>query len=80
MCFYLSAELFQAQKNDLIAELKRSRDIGGIKKVRVERARSEERNETDIFCKLSKQYSVENFVDQVRCLPVLKKVSNLNKS
>ncbi|XP_059476834.1 espin isoform X2 [Neocloeon triangulifer] len=58
-------EQFQSQKDSLIAELKRSRDITGIRKCKVERAKSEERLEKEHFTKLSKQYSVENFVEQV---------------
>ncbi|KAF4520482.1 hypothetical protein B566_EDAN004733, partial [Ephemera danica] len=56
--------VFRSQKDDLIAELKRSRDISGIRKIRVERARSEEREDKERFAKLSKQYSVDSFVEQ----------------
>ncbi|XP_065339986.1 espin isoform X2 [Cloeon dipterum] len=62
-------ERFQSQKNDLIEELKRSRDIGGIRKCRMERAKSEERQEKERFTKLSKQFSVENFVEQSLQVP-----------
>ena len=57
---------FQSQKQDLIAELKMSKDILGIKKMKVERVKMEEKQEKELATEISRQFSVENFVGQVR--------------
>lgn len=54
------------QKTDLIAELKRTKDIPGIKKLKVERAQVEKTQEQNLMSEISKAFSVTNFVDQVR--------------
>lgn len=51
-------EPFQAQKTDLIAELKMSKSISGIKKMKVERAKIDKGSEVQ-------QFSVQKFVDTV---------------
>ncbi|KAE8741673.1 hypothetical protein FOCC_FOCC012794 [Frankliniella occidentalis] len=52
-------------KQDLIAELKMSKDITGIKKLKVERARTEERHEKEIISEISKQLTATQFVEKV---------------
>jgi len=54
------------QKTDLIAELKRTKDIPGIKKLKVERAQVEKTQEQNLMSEISKAFNVTNFVDQVR--------------
>lgn len=56
---------FVAQKTDLIAELKMSKDITGIKKMKIERAKVEEKHEKEMYTEISKQYSTTNFVEKV---------------
>lgn len=53
------------QKTDLIAELKRTKDIPGIKKLKVERAQVEKTQEQNLMSEISKAFSVTKFVDQV---------------
>lgn len=53
------------QKTDLIAELKRTKDIPGIKKLKVERAQVEKTQEQNLMSEINKAFSVTNFVDQV---------------
>jgi hypothetical protein len=56
---------FLLQKEDLIAELKMSKDITGIKKLKVERARVEEQQEKQMFTEISRQLTANNFVEKV---------------
>ena len=55
------------RKDDLIAELKRSKDMDGVRKLKEERAKSavqilrEESKET------SKEFTAEAFLSEVRC-------------
>ncbi|XP_008482318.1 uncharacterized protein LOC103519017 [Diaphorina citri] len=56
---------FSNQKNDLIAELKMSKDIIGIKKMKVERVKMEEKQEKEIMSEISRQFSVDVFVEKV---------------
>lgn len=53
------------QKTDLIAELKRTKDIPGIKKMKVEMAQVEKTQEQNLMSEISKAFNVTNFVDQV---------------
>lgn len=59
-------EPFHSQKTDLIAELKLSKDISGIKKMKVERAKMEKSSE--VYSDGKHQFSVQNFVDTVNRL------------
>nr|CAD7430713.1 unnamed protein product [Timema monikensis] len=59
-------EPFLTQKDDLIAELKMSKDISGIKKLKVERAKVEERQEKEMFTEITKQLNANTFVEKVR--------------
>lgn len=61
----LQSESYLAQKNDLISELKMSKDISGIKKMKVERAKVEEKQEKEMFCEISKQFTTTAFVEKV---------------
>jgi hypothetical protein len=56
-------EPFHTQKVDLIAELKMSKDITGIKKMKVERAKIEKGSE--VYSDGKHQFSSQNFVDTV---------------
>lgn len=49
------------QKNDLIAELKQTKDIQGVRKMKEERSRIEEEINADI----AQNFKAENFVDQI---------------
>ncbi|XP_025831863.1 formin-J isoform X1 [Agrilus planipennis] len=61
----LQSESFLAQKSDLIAELKMSKDICGIKKMKVEKAKVEERQEKALITEISKQFNPNNFVEKI---------------
>jgi len=56
---------FLLQKEDLIAELKMSKDITGIKKLKVERAKVEEQQEKQMFTEITRQLTTNNFVEKV---------------
>lgn len=66
----LQSDTYLAQKTDLIAELKMSKDIPGIKKMKFERAKSDEKNEKELITEIGKQFTATNFVE---------KVSNISK-
>lgn len=61
----LQSEPFLAQKTDLIAELKLSRDITGIRKLKIERAKVEETEKKEIISEITKQFTATNFVEKV---------------
>ncbi|XP_047491439.1 uncharacterized protein DDB_G0271670-like [Penaeus chinensis] len=56
---------FTSAKDNVIAELKMGVDISGIKKMKSERAREEERHGVMEKEELKRQFSAVNFVDQV---------------
>lgn len=60
------SEAFFVQKTDLIAELKKAKDIPGIKKFKVEMAKVEKTQEQNLIMEISKSLSVSSFVDQVK--------------
>lgn len=63
-CLSSTNESFLNQKIDLIAELKMSKDIHGIKKMKVEKAKLEDKETySDIS---SRQFTATHFVDQVQ--------------
>lgn len=68
-CLSSTNETFLNQKIDLIAELKASKDISGIKKLKVERAKIEGRQEKEFYSDVTKQFTAANFVEQV-CLQI----------
>lgn len=53
------------QKIDLIAELKASKDITGIKKLKTERARLEDRHSSSTIDETSRQFTPQHFVETV---------------
>ncbi|XP_016838584.1 nucleolar and coiled-body phosphoprotein 1 isoform X2 [Nasonia vitripennis] len=59
------SEAFFVQKTDLIAELKKTKDIPGIKKLKVQRAQVEKSQEQNLISEISKAFSASNFVDQI---------------
>lgn len=61
----LQSDSLLVQKTNLIAELKMSRDITGIKKLKVERAKKEENLEKEIMSEISKQFTTTKFVEKV---------------
>lgn len=64
-CIPSAAENYRSAKTDLIEELKMSKDISGIKKLKVERARRESLQDKETFTEFTKRFTAENFVDQV---------------
>lgn len=71
-CLPSAAEIYKNAKTDLIEELKMSKDITGIKKMKVERARRESLQDKETFTEFTKRFTAENFVDQ-RCVQVPEK-------
>ncbi|XP_059057729.1 espin isoform X1 [Achroia grisella] len=63
-CLSSGAENYKSAKTDLIEELKMSKDITGIKKMKVERARRESLQDKETFTEFTKRFTAENFVDQ----------------
>ncbi|KAF5290365.1 hypothetical protein FQA39_LY14748 [Lamprigera yunnana] len=61
----LQSDSYINQKTDLIAELKLSRDINGIKKMKIERAKNEVLQEKEVYTEISKQFNVTNFVEKI---------------
>lgn len=55
----------QAQRQDLIAELKMSKDINGIKKMKGEKVKMDEMSEKQKINEIAKQLSPDNIIDQV---------------
>lgn len=64
-CLSSTTEQFLSQKTDLIAELKLSKDIAGVKKMKVERAKLEDRQATEVYSEVTRQFTAQNYVDQV---------------
>lgn len=65
-CLSSTNESFLSQKTDLIAELKMSKDINGIRKMKVERARMEGYYDKEAFTEITRQFTASHFFDQVR--------------
>ncbi|XP_058817286.1 uncharacterized protein LOC131680582 isoform X2 [Topomyia yanbarensis] len=64
-CLSSTNEQFLSQKTDLIAELKMSKDIAGVKKLKVERAKLEDKQATEVYSEVARQFTTANYVDQV---------------
>lgn len=62
-CLSSTGEQYLNQKTDLIAELKMSKDITGIKKMKVERAKMERSSE--VYSDVNRQFTMQSFVDTV---------------
>uniref|UniRef100_A0A182Q8U5 Espin n=1 Tax=Anopheles farauti TaxID=69004 RepID=A0A182Q8U5_9DIPT len=63
-CLSSTSEQFLSQKTDLIAELKLSKDIAGVKKMKVERAKLEDRQANEVYSEVTRQFTAQNYVDQ----------------
>lgn len=67
-CLSSTNEQFSAQKVDLIEELKMSKDIIGIKKMKVERAKMDDPRNSEVYSDLNRQFSMQNFVNTVNSM------------
>lgn len=67
-CLSSTNEAFLSQKTDLIAELKMSKDITGIKKMKVEKAKMADKYEQQHYSEITKQFTASRFVDQVNII------------
>ena len=67
--FILGSEVgnsgFKLVKNDLIAELKLSHNVGGVSKLRTEQAKYQEEIEKENYKKFLAQFTMENFLSKV---------------
>ncbi|GLH11854.1 Uncharacterized protein GBIM_16594 [Gryllus bimaculatus] len=68
-------EPFRAQKDDLIAELKMSKDISGIKKLKVERAKDEQRQEKQLMVEIPARDAAGNPVPEWKRQMLAKKAA-----
>lgn len=64
-CLSSTNEAFLSQKIDLIAELKMSKDINGIRKLKVEKAKMEGSYGKEAFVDVTKQFTTVHFVETV---------------
>lgn len=64
-CLSSTNESFLSQKTDLIAELKMSKDIHGIKKMKTEKARMENNYGKEAYSEITRQFTASHFVEQV---------------
>lgn len=76
-CLSSTNESFLSQKIDLIAELKMSKDIHGIKKMKVERAKMDDRYDKETYSEITRQFTANHFVDQVENLVVVSRVFHI---
>lgn len=53
-------------KTDLIAELKISKDISGIRKMKVEKAKLADKYDQDNYADIQKKFTSVKFIEQVR--------------
>ena len=58
-------DVFKVVKNDLIAELKLSHNVGGISRLRSEQAKMQEEAERQKYARFLSQFTTENFLDKV---------------
>jgi hypothetical protein len=63
-CLSSTNEQYLSQKTDLIAELKMSKDITGIKKIKYERAKLDRSSSSEVYSD-NRQFTIQNFVDSV---------------
>lgn len=71
-CLTTSTEAYL--KTDLIAELKISKDIPGIKKMKVEKQLAGQ-FDSEHYSEITKQFSANNYMDQVRIFNLRDKLS-----
>jgi hypothetical protein len=64
-CLSSTNEQYLSQKTDLIAELKMSKDITGIKKIKSERAKLDRNSSSEVYSD-NRQFTLQAFVDSVR--------------
>ena len=64
-CLSSTNEQYLSQKTDLIAELKMSKDITGIKKIKYDRVKSDRNSSSEVYSD-NRQFTSQNFVDTVR--------------
>lgn len=64
-CLSSTNEAFLSQKTDLIAELKMSKDINGIRKMKVEKAKMEGSYDKEAYIDITKQFTATHFVETV---------------
>ena len=57
---------FKEVKNDLIAELKLSHNIGGISKLKQEQQKIQEAQEKEKYKRFLAKFTMENFLEKVR--------------
>ena len=57
---------FKLAKNDLIAELKLSHNVGGVSKLRSEQQKIQEEQERAEYRRFLAQFTMENFLEKVR--------------
>ncbi|XP_050297734.1 espin isoform X2 [Anthonomus grandis grandis] len=60
-----TADPFMSQKTDLIAELKMSKDLTGVKKMKIEKAKTEQTMEREVIFEIKKQFTATNFVEKI---------------
>jgi hypothetical protein len=61
------SDVFKVVKNDLIAELKLSHNVGGVSKLKSEQAKLQEEEEKELFKKFLLQFTMENYLSKVKC-------------
>ena len=59
------AQPFKLAKNDLIAELKLSHNVGGVSKLRSEQQKMQEEQERAEYRRFLAQFTTENFLEKV---------------
>lgn len=64
-------EPFQAQKQNVIAELKLSKDIEGVKKMKVERLKSEANQEKEMVSEITKQLTANTLLEKVSLIYII---------
>ena len=58
------AEPFKLAKNDLIAELKLSHNVGGVSKLKSEQQKLQEEQERSEYKKFLAKFTMENFLEK----------------
>ena len=59
-------EPFKLAKNDLIAELKLSHNVGGVSRLKTEQQKFQEEQERQEYKKFLAKFTMENFLEKVR--------------